>query len=410
MIQRMAPTRSCWNAMLALALGLLALAAARAQAPLTGDLALWTDASHPVLSPPTAACDDAGVCAAFWTISEDPQNSHVDLLGSVVSPGGVTALTLLQHGGFIADPVAVGMAEGFAVFYDSSSPISGSFLQFVGEDLSPAGPPILLPAGPSSVVRTPEGFALLGYSVPRRGSGTYLSLAFIDTDGRLLRPPVQMSAPALVFGLGLAVQPGGSLVAVYSLLPPLSRSGCSQVFVRRIGSSGRLFGRLLGPAVAVADRSCLQNYPAVGVAADGTFIVTWASGTPNSPAAIVAERFSAQGRPLGRLFGISQSVPSALLPVVSVDPNGHYFVVWESNDPNDAVHDIRGRWLEADGAPITPELTLNEAQDELDHLDQGTPQVAVGTGGFMLVTWQSIVPGNFNPPASSVARWFTPPP
>src|ERR1700676_5409577 len=106
MIQRMAPTRSCWNAMLALALGLLALAAARAQAPLTGDLALWTDASHPALSPPAAACDDAGVCAAFWTISEDPQNSDVDLLGSVVSPGGVTALTLLEDGGFIADPGA----------------------------------------------------------------------------------------------------------------------------------------------------------------------------------------------------------------------------------------------------------------------------------------------------------------
>ena len=152
----------------------------------------------------------------------------------------------------------------------------------------------------------------------------------------------------------------------------MSRSGCSQVFVRRIIPSSR---RLLGPAVAVADRSCFQDYPAVGVAADGTFIVTWASGTPKSPAAIVAERFSAQGRPLGRLFGISQSVPSTLLPVVSVDPNGHYFVVWESNDPNDAVHDIRGRWLEADGAPITPELTLNEAQDELDHLDQGTRHV-----------------------------------
>src|ERR1700680_1207343 len=116
MIQRMAPTRSGWNAMLALALGLLALSPARAQAPLTGDLVLWTDASHPALSPPTTACDDAGVCAAFWTISEDQQNLHVDLLGSVVSPGGVTALTLLQHGGFIADPVAVGMAEGFAVF------------------------------------------------------------------------------------------------------------------------------------------------------------------------------------------------------------------------------------------------------------------------------------------------------
>jgi len=403
--------------MLALALGLPAFAAARAQAPLTGDLALWTGASYPALSPPTTACDDAGVCAAFWTISEDAQNAETDLLGSVVSPGGITAPALLRHGGFISEPIAVGMQQGFAVFYAaaSSSPISAPVLQLFGEDLSPAGPPILLQglgahgdtfAGVSSMVRTPDGFALLGQSAPRRESGLYVSLAFVDTAGRLLRPPVQLSPPGLNWGFGLAVQPEGSLVAVYSSQTAIPR-GCSHVFVRSIASSGRL---LLGPAVAVADTSCVQAYPTVGVAADGTFLVAWTSARVNSrPAAIVAERFSARARPLGRLFRVSQSV-AALLPVVSVDPSNHYFVVWEGRDPSGAADDIKGRWLEADGTPITPELTLNEAQDDLDHLAQGAPQVAVAIGGFAVVTWQSAVPGNLNPVASSIARVFTTPP
>jgi len=286
--------------MLALALGLLAFSPARAQAPLTGDLVLWTDASYPAVFPPTTACDAAGVCAAFWTIAEDAQ---IDILGSVVPPGGgITAPALLRKTGFISTsaPIAVGLQEGFAVFYDydSSPPSSAPVLQLFGEDLSPAGPPILLQAlvahgdtyaGTSSVARTPDGFALLGQAAPRRESGLYVSLAFVDTDGRLLRPPAQLSPPGLNLGLGLTVQPEGSLVAVYSSQPAASRSGCSQVFVRRIGSSGRLLGRLLGPAVAVADRSCFQDFPAAGVAADGTFLVAWASGTvaprPSSPSA-----------------------------------------------------------------------------------------------------------------------------
>ncbi len=416
MIDAMTPTRSCWNAMLALALGLLALSPARAQAPLTGDLVLWTDASHPALSPPTTACDDAGVCAAFWMVSEDAQNTQIDLLGSVVSPGGITAPALLGESGPTSAPIAVGMQNGFAVFYDADSTpsASGPVLRLLGEDLILARPPIQLPAlvargdtyaGTASVVRTPYGFALLGQSAPRHESGLYVSFAVVDTDGRLLRPPVQLSPPGLNSGLGLAVQPEGSLVAVYSSQTALSR-GCSQVFVRSIIPSSR---RPLGPAVAVADTSCYQDFPAVGVAADGTFLVAWASGTVKSPAVIVAERFSARARPLGKLFRVSQSV-AALLPAVSVDPGNHYLVVWEGRDPSGAADDIKGRWLEADGTPITPELTLNEAQDDLDHLAQGAPQAAVASGGFAVVTWQSSVPSNLNPVASSVARVFTTPP
>jgi hypothetical protein len=399
--------------MLALALGLLALSPARAQAPLTGDLGLWTDATSPAVGPPTTACDDAGVCAAFWPIAEDAQNARIDLLGAVVSPSGVTAPAVLRRGGLIGPPIAVGMKNGFAVFYDEIADplaITATVLQLLGEDLIPTRPPILLPAlgargitytGTSSVARTQDGFALLGQSAPGRGVYEYVSLAFVDMDGRLLRRPVQLSPAGVNDGSALAVQPEGNLVAVYSSQTHPTRGVCSQVFVRRIASSGRL----LGPAVAVADTSCYQDFPAVGVGADGTFLVTWRSTPVNSPAAIVAERFSAQARPLGKLFRVSQSAAD-LWPVVSVDPNNHYFVVWTGLDPSGAATDIKGRWLEADGTPITPELTLNEAQDDLD---QALPQVAVASGGLAVVTWQITVPHNFYPSAS-VARWFTTPP
>jgi hypothetical protein len=97
---------------------------------------------------------------------------------------------------------------------------------------------------------------------------------------------------------------------------------------------------------------------------------------------------------------------AVLWPVVSVDPNNHYFLVWQGLDPSGAAADIKGRWLEADGTPITPELTLNEAQDDLD---QVLPQVAVASGGLAVVTWQITVPQNLYPFAS-VARVFTTPP
>jgi hypothetical protein len=400
--------------MLALALGLLALSPARAQAPLTGDLGLWTDATYPAVRPPTTACDDAGVCAAFWPISLDAQNAQIDLVGAVVSRSGVTAPAVLRKGGWIGPPIAVGMQNGFAVFYDEidTAPlaISATVLQLFDEDLNPTRQPILLPAlgargiaytGTSSVARTQDGFALLGQSAPGRGFYDYVSLAFVDMDGRLLRRPVQLSPAGINDGAALAAQSEGNLVAVYSSQTHPTRSVCSQVFVRRIASSGRL----LGPAVAVADTSCYQDFPAVGVGADGTFLVTWRSTPVNGPAAIVAERFSAQARPLGKLFRVSQSVAD-LWPVVSVDPNSHYFVVWTGLAASGAATDIKGRWLEADGTPITPELTLNEAQDDLD---QALPQVAVASGGLAVVTWQITAPHNAYPFAS-VARVFTTPP
>ncbi|HEV3458861.1 MAG TPA: hypothetical protein VHG32_20100 [Thermoanaerobaculia bacterium] len=413
-------TRSCWKALLALAPGLLALAPARAQAPLTSDLALWTDAAHPAVHPPTTACDDAGVCAAFWPVSLDAQNAQIDLMGSVVSPSGVTAPAVLRSGGFIGQPIAVGLQHGFAVFYDEinmpSGTISATVLQLLGEDLISTRPPILLPAlagrgiaytGTSSVARTQDGFALLGQSAPGRGIYDYVSLAFVDMDGRLLRRPVQLSPPSLNNGLGLAVQPDGNLVAVYSSLTHPSRSDCSQVFVRRIASSGRL----LGPAVAVANTFCFQVSPTVGVAADGTFLVAWMSRSVDfdTVLAIFAEPFSAQVRPLGKLLQVSQ-IGAILGPVLSVAPTGHYFVVWQGFGPSGDAANIKGRWLEADGTPITPELTLNEAQADLNQI---LPQVAAAINSLAVVTWQISVPPIYSDPSytiASVARLFTTPP
>jgi hypothetical protein len=226
--------------------------------------------------------------------------------------------------------------------------------------------------------------------------------------GRLQHSPVQLSPPTLGSGVGLAIQPNGDLVAVYSSQTTPNRGDCSQVFARRIAPSGRL----LGPAVAVADTACHQDTPTVGVAVDGTFLVAWSSTPVNSvtgvygPTAIVAERFSAQARPPGMPFRVSQSV-AGLSPVVSVDPNSHYFVVWMGLDSSGATADIRGRWLETDGTPITPELTLNPAQDDLD---QQFPQVAVASGGLAVVTWQVTVPPSNLSIVASVARVFATPP
>ena len=406
--------------MLALALGLLALSPARAQAPLTGDLGLWTDATYPAVRPPTTACDDAGVCAAFWPIWLDEQNAQIDLMGAVVSPSGVTAPVVLRSVGLIGQPIAVGLQKGFALFYDGADFETGQFsatvLQLFGEDLIPTRPPIPLHylgtrfatyEGTSSVVRTRDGFALLGISAPP-GGGLYASLAFVNMAGRLQHSPVQLSPPTLGSGVGLAIQPNEDLVAVYSSQTTPNRGDCSQVFARRIAPSGRL----LGPAVAIADTACYQEFPAVGVAADGTFLVAWNSTPVNSvtgvfgPTAIVAERFSAQARPPGKSFRVSQSV-ATLLPVISVDPNSHYFVVWTGLDPSGATADIKGRWLETDGTPITPELTLNPAQDDLDQL---SPQVAVASGGLAVVTWQITVPPSDLSIVASVARVFTTPP
>ena len=98
---------------------------------------------------------------------------------------------------------------------------------------------------------------------------------------------------------------------------------------------------------------------------DGTFLVVWTGVLPGSPESIIfVRRFNRDGAPRGKR--IRASLPSTsdrYNAVATIGPDGRFAVAWKSDVPIPAIEgatytDAVGRIFSAQGAPLTPEITL----------------------------------------------------
>lgn len=83
---------------------------------------------------------------------------------------------------------------------------------------------------------------------------------------------------------------------------------------------------------------------------------------------------------------------------MAVDGSGIGLVVWHTDHTGDL--EIRGRRLDASGAPVGSELVINQTTDN----DQQAPAVAGSSGGGFVVVWQSW--GQDGPANGIIARRF----
>jgi hypothetical protein len=380
---------------------LFAGASARAQTPLGDDLVIA--AFPPNVQgefTPQPVCDDAGVCGLFWGAIHNSPDNRSDIVGVALSPEGqlLTRSQVLTTVSFPNGPIAVGLERGFAVFWDNlfSDNRVSPILQYFDESLAPQGPPIVLPfhlgaeahdpntfEGFTTVVRTPKGFALYGgaRNTPSEAPGIFIF--FIDRNGKPTRHRQRLnediSDQSVVADFnGLAVLSNGDLVAVY-----WRYHQTGDVYMRRLTSDGAL----LGPETLVnTERKAVQGQPAVATAPDGSFIVTWQrSPLVEGPSDIMARRFSAKGKPIGKPFQINDVHNlDQRQPVITADSRGNYFIAWQSFIPGNSW-DIEGRLFRHDSTPVAGEISLNQIQDA----DQDFPQVAFTRNGTVIVGWES---------------------
>lgn len=381
-----------------LAGGLLAgpWGAVRAQSPLTGDIVLAARLPGAYFeTTPVTACDGLGACVFVWSGFYDLDSQRVDVLAAVLSADGevrVPAKQLLSTHSLQGAALVVGLPDGFAVLHEDQSGVGEAVLQSYDEQLEPQGAEIRVPVdaldprnvGLLAIARTTEGFAIFVAVIDAPVATTGLSVAFIDRNGQVIRRGVDLNTEQNVqwsyyVPITVGVQPDGALIAVYW------RSGASSggVYLRRISVSGQL----LGPEVRVS-RGGLDRVATVAAARDGTFMVVWVrSPRPDSTEEIVAQRFSARGRPLGKVFRINELFGlSQRWPAVTIDANDHYFVAWERFRSNGSPGwDVEGRWLDEFGVPLTRELRLSQQRIP----DQSLPTVAGSAANTVMVGWGS---------------------
>jgi hypothetical protein len=141
-------------------------------------------------------------------------------------------------------------------------------------------------------------------------------------------------------------------------------------------------GNAVGSVLSVNQFTTGGQYnPDVAMDANGDFVVSWVSygGTPtNVDAHIDARRYDALGRPLGDAFHVNTTPITAHSPAVAMAPDGSFVVTWVSGD-------VRARRFDAAGNPIGAELQVGPTVTGVDCF----PDVATRNGGDFVVAYET---------------------
>jgi hypothetical protein len=132
-----------------------------------------------------------------------------------------------------------------------------------------------------------------------------------------------------------------------------------------------------------------QNGPAVGMAADGAFVIAWdGSVNEGSTFGLFARRFGADGTPRGDEFAVIPELAANLRdPTLAVEPDGGFVAAWQApgGEAAAAGYDVYARRFAADGAPRGGAFPVNTHSAG----DQTAPAASAGQGGGFVVAWQS---------------------
>ncbi len=128
-----------------------------------------------------------------------------------------------------------------------------------------------------------------------------------------------------------------------------------------------------------------QLTPSVAKNFDGSFVVVWDSfGDGGSEQGILGQRFTADGNPMGDEFSVnSATVANRFFPDVTIQNDGSFMAVWESDGESGNGRDIVARRFDANGQPQGDEFQVNTVAAR----DQLLPAVDMNRRGQSVVVW-----------------------
>ncbi|HSS50805.1 MAG TPA: hypothetical protein VLX28_17840 [Thermoanaerobaculia bacterium] len=151
----------------------------------------------------------------------------------------------------------------------------------------------------------------------------------------------------------LAVAADGSFLVVWES----GSDADTSVFGRRFGADGTPHGdRFLLSSSTVGS----QDQPTATFARDGSFVAAWVSRGPSFPDEVVGRRFDAAGQPLGPDFVVNTESAEQDAPQVALSASGDFLIGWLSYLGEAAFFDVMGRRFARDGTPQGDEIRLND--------------------------------------------------
>jgi hypothetical protein len=161
-------------------------------------------------------------------------------------------------------------------------------------------------------------------------------------------------------------------------------TGSPDIFLRRFTSAGVA---LAADARLNVFTTGAQSFATVDVAADGRFVVAWASdGQDGYESGVFGRRLDASGMPLAVEFQVNTiTTRSEYDPALAVDADGDFVVVWSRYDATTYLTSVFGQRFDSAGTKLGSEILLNTNSNDFDFV----PAIGMdGSGGFV-VAWSS---------------------
>ena len=125
-----------------------------------------------------------------------------------------------------------------------------------------------------------------------------------------------------------------------------------------------------------------QKVPAVAVAPDGSYVVTW-QGEDADKEGIFARVYDENGSPVTGEFQVNTVTSGKQkAPEVAIDNDGNFVIVWQGEDADD--EGIFARVFDSAGTPQTGEILVNTVTAD----EQKAPDVTMDADGDFIVAWQ----------------------
>lgn len=156
------------------------------------------------------------------------------------------------------------------------------------------------------------------------------------------------------------------------------------VYARRYAADGTALGDAFR---ANSYTTGAQYLSRVALDADGDFVVTWVSdGQDGSGYGIYAQRFAADGNPVGGEFRVNvYTLGRQGESLVAMDDDGDFVVAWQSFDQDGSGFEIYARRYSADGSPLGGEFRVNTFTAN----GQFLASVVMDADGDFVITWTS---------------------
>jgi cyclophilin family peptidyl-prolyl cis-trans isomerase len=175
----------------------------------------------------------------------------------------------------------------------------------------------------------------------------------------------------------VAVNGAGDFLVTYDGFGAGDRDG---VFVRRYDANGAALGESILANITIAGH---QHDATSALGANGDFVVVWSGRGPGDSNGIFARRFSASGNS-GEIAVNATTGGDQHSAAIAMAADGSFVVTWAGNGTGDS-QGVFARRFAASGTPLSAEIRVNSST----LLKQQTPAISMADDGSFVITWTS---------------------